>query len=222
MPTVDCPALAGDGQVTNKASIYIYTWAQVIAAIRTGGADPTVTGGSVYADSNSDSAGYFWLYRMFLPFDTSAIPADAVSIDAVVLRVYPSAVGSGGGGTVNVVASTQASSTTVATSDWSNVGATSFAAVNFSAFSTGAYNDITLDANGRAAVVKAGTTKLALRASHDLSGTAPASGTYSQVTVYTSEHATPGFRPVLQVTYTAAATPGTAHRRRRPSGLYTR
>lgn len=203
MPTVDCPALAGDGEVTNQGSYFLKTWAEMVAAIITGGAAPTSTPGSVYVDANAFGDFYWYLYRVFLPFDTSAVPTDAVSIDAAVLRVYPSNVASGAGGTVNVVGSTQASDTTVGTSDYSNVGSTSFCAQNFSAFSTGAYNDLTLDANGRAAVVKGGTTKLALRASQDLANTQPTASTYSQLAIHTSEHATPGFRPVLQVTYTA-------------------
>lgn len=216
MPTVDCPALAGDGQLTNNGSIYLYTWAQIVAGTHgTLGADPTSTGSNVYADYNAFSDFLFYCYRTFLPFDTSAVPTDAASIDTAVVRVYPSFVASGGGGSVSVVASTQASSTTLTTSDWTTIGATAFATQNFSAFSTGAYNDLTLDANGRAAVVKGGTTNLALRGSHDLASVAPSAGTYSQVAIHTSEHATAAFRPVLQVTYTAAAAGGPPPRRDR-------
>jgi hypothetical protein len=69
-----------------------------------------------------------------------------------------------------IVQSTQASAKTLAGSDWSQVGSTSFASTNISALTTGAYNDFVLNASGISNISFSAPSKFAARLGFDISG----------------------------------------------------
>ena len=71
-------------------------------------------------------------------------------------------------------------------------------------FSTAGYNELTLNADGRNWINKAGVTKFCLRSSRDISGTAPAGNEY--VGIYSYEKGA-GYRPYLEVTYVSSGPP---------------
>ena len=76
--------------------------------------------------------------------------------------------------------------------------------VSTSGFTTSGYNNITLNATGLTWISKTSTTKLAVRSSRDIDGTAPTGN--ELVNVYTSEYAGASARPYLEITYSLPPT----------------
>lgn len=203
-PSVTLAPLAGDGGVRNEQTIAT-TWATVRSAGSGDSAWPT--GPNDYACYAGALGGYYKLIRGYFPFDlTGQIPAGAVITD-VTLRLWCVAKASGAGGSIGIVASTQASNTTLATSDFSQVGSTEYATrVNFSTPTTGAYNDFPLNATGIAAANAAlgGVFKLALRSSRDIDNSAPTAATESYFQTYFGEQTGTANDPQLVVSYSLA------------------
>lgn len=85
---------------------------------------------------------------------------------------------------------------------------TSMGSMNSAGWSTAGYNDITLNVVGRAAISRTGLTKLALRASTDISATQPSNS--EQVEWWTSRETETGERrPKLVINYVlTGAAPG--------------
>ena len=148
------------------------------------------------------------IYRAFYPFDLSVLPGGAV-ISAIGLNVYVVAKSSAAGGSVTVVSNSQASNTTLVTSDYSLVGSTEWVAArtNFSALTASAYNVFTLNATAVASAQAAitGFWKVALRSSFDLDNSAPVGTSYLQGNF--SEATGTANDPYLTVTYTVVAGP---------------
>lgn len=171
-----------------------------------------------HVDYNVGTALAYGVSRSFLCFDlASNVPAGA-TITAVDLYVYVYGASSADGGSVQLVASTQASPTALATSDWSAVGSTDLAtAKTFASLTTGAYNTFSLNAAGITAANAAISSylKLAFRASKDVSNTAPTDRSYMSISY--SDQTGSGEDPYIVVTYTPP--PGAGAMRRRPSGL---
>jgi hypothetical protein len=97
------------------------------------------------------------------------------------------------------------SGTSVATSDWPNVGNTRFCDtdITIQTAAGGAYRSWVLNATGLAAINKTGFTKLALKAANDFSdSTAPTARSFSREWEY-SEGSND---PYLEVTYTVGGT----------------
>jgi len=113
--------------------------------------------------------------RYFFHFDTSSIPENATIVSAF-LRILGSNTSSANADSdgITLVASTVTSDTTLATSDWANIGATQFiTALTFASFNTTGNNDLTLNASGLAAIVLNAHSKFAIITSRDLSSSAP-------------------------------------------------
>lgn len=72
-----------------------------------------------------------------------------------------------------------------------------------SGFSTSAYNNITLNADGRSWINKTNTTKLCVRGSTDINRDAPTFPNDENVFIWTSEKGS-GYQPFLKVTYVGA------------------
>ena len=75
-------------------------------------------------------------------------------------------------------------------------------------WSTGAYNDITVNATGQGWISKTGTTKLALISSRDISETAPDADEERVIFYRTGKGS--GYQPKLVITYTLGVTPKTS------------
>lgn len=175
------------------------------------------------ASGNNDS----YIYRAALPFDLSTVPAGA-TITAVVLRLYvASKTATASGGTIFVVPSTQASMTSLATSDFGLLaGSTTYndTQPTFASLTTGAYNEITLNAAAIAAMTPGGNFKLALRTSWDKTNTSPGtppSGYYESRMIFNASEAASN-KPELVINYTAPTGGALPNRRRIPRGLYAR
>lgn len=193
MATATVYASAGDGLVRR----YGAAWATIRAASTGDDVAATSTGDyGVWAEHSNPGIG-----RSFYPFDTGTALADNVDVSAASLFVYVTAASGAAGGSFMVVSSTQASTSTLATTDFGSVGSTEYSSrVNFSGLATSAYLEIPLNAAGIAAVSKTGFTKLALRSSFDLDNSGP-SGATSQMQVKFSEQTGTSNDPYLLVTY---------------------
>lgn len=177
------------------------SWTDSIAAT-SGTADSTSQAMALYRNTYIN-ANEFELQRGFFLFDTSGID-DAATISAVVISFAAS-----GGATTNadsialkVVASAPASNTTLADTDFANISDVWFASLAASSWVSTAntYNDLTLDANGRANVSKTGISKFGTRGSLDTSGGADPTGENS-VAARTADRAGTSTDPKLVVTY---------------------
>lgn len=163
---------AGDGYVgvTGGGS-----WNSVWAASSGNLLDYTSTeneAGVVFTD-------HYWIYRAFFPIDTSGLPDDA-SISAAILHLWGTSKQDNAGDNatyryVNIVQTSQSSNTVLATSDYPSCGAaatptTGSTQVSIGGFSTGAYNDFTLNSTGRGWIVPTGYSKFGVREGFDANG----------------------------------------------------
>jgi hypothetical protein len=139
--------------------------------------------------------GNYNIYRAFLLFDTSSLDDAAVVSGATIyLRTGNSVVSA----TVHAVSSSPASNTAIVSTDFNDLGATSFGSVTPSVTFT--WYSIDLSATGYGLVSLTGITKYGLKEAHDLDNTTPAAPYY---TVFSSADAAgTSTDPYLRVTYT--------------------
>lgn len=158
--------------------------------------------------------------RGFLPFDTSSMPVGS-SVSATTLHVYVTTkVNQYNDGVdyIAVVETSQATHTTLATSDFPSVGTTQGAtAIDIGSITTSAYNVFTFNSTGRSNFVNAATvdapcsatngiTCIGLREGHDLNNLGLAQdGSANSITISTSEATGTSQDPYLTVTYSAGA-----------------
>ena len=186
------------------------TW----AAARSSATGNDVDGGGgaaiLYAYSRKVNAGSWWLYRSFVPFDTSSIP-DTDTIDAATFSLWGLTGGANTDSTsVVFIQTTQPDPPTdLVAGDYDSLtldtpaeGATRLA---FASIATGAYNDITLNATGRGWVNKTGYTKLGYRAALDVDNSEPTGDNNARFSSANEAGTTQD--PKLSVTHT---TPGGA------------
>lgn len=217
---------AGDGGVRYQGS-FAGTWADCRSG--TGGT-PTALPSTVRTTVQSDngvSAGVAYLNsHVHLVFDLASNVPSGATITGATLSTYVYALTTGAGGSVGLVASTQASASNLTTSDYTAVGSTEFITrVNFTSLSTGAYKDWTLNASGVSHLVshQADNAMLAFRTSFDLDNSAPGSSTVSYMGISLSDQTGTSEDPYITVTYTPAAAGAVqASPSRRTRGLYTR
>lgn len=155
--------------------------------------------------ANAVSNHYQNVTRSIFCFDTSALTS-AATISAAVASLYGNTKVSGlGSPTVDIVASTPASTTALASTDYSQVASVSFANIAWASLSTVGYNDWTLDANGRANISKTGVSKFGLKTSWDIAGVMGGSWVANQdlqFIAYAATAAGTTTDPKLVVTYT--------------------
>jgi hypothetical protein len=131
-------------------------------------------GTAMYASSGKNSAGNFVIYRMFLLFDTSALPDDDV-ISSATLSTYINYAVNGdndGDDWVNVVQSSPASNTALVGADFDNCGAVDNPTEgatrhDITGISSSAYLDFALNATGISWIAKTGVSKFGIREGHD-------------------------------------------------------
>lgn len=190
---------SGDGRVGFSNG----TWSTVHDA--TDGSDSDTVLDYIVVQGDRLNAGTYYIYRAFLPADTSAID-DGATITNAVLHIFEYG-GSSGAGPINwsAVTTTQASTSSLANADFDAVGGTSLGdvAITYGA-AAGTEYTITIsspDTN----ISKTGFTKIGIREKdHDLANVAATHDYYNQIC--SSEHATSAYRPYYAVTYTTVLT----------------
>jgi len=164
--------------------------------------------GNISADARSEFNGTTYnISRAFLPFDTSAIASSAV-ISAATLNIWVQT----GSGSINIVQTTQANSSSLAAGDYMTCGVVSnptVGATALSSFSASAYNAIALNSTGLSWIAKsgvvstcgtvAGVTCLGIRQGTDIAHTDPVFT--AVVSFFTSEALGTTSDPYLTVTY---------------------
>jgi len=141
-----------------------------------GGGPPL--GGQI--SSTVTSSQYSNLSIGILLFDTSSLP-DSNTISSATLSLYEHSHPSGLGGAMVLTGTTNtsypASTTTLAASDFTNrhtyISGEWASRVNYSDFSTGAYNDFILNSTGINGISKAGITRFVGMTSFDYDNSAP-------------------------------------------------
>lgn len=183
------------------------TWASL-----TGGAGTSGVAGSPDVRYNSQSGVNVWSFirRAHFFFDTSAIGSASV-ISSATFEVYFNSPITAPSDTTSLrdlycVASTVSTNTSLAASDYAQVGSTSFGSIAYGSLSTLAYNTWTLNASGRANINKTGVSRFALRINADLTNTAPAhNGTNNDVLAYRMQGYADANKPKLNVTLSTVA-----------------
>lgn len=207
---------AGDGTVEKSNSD---NWNTTHDATTGESASPVSTTATA-STAQSLFSGVYSIDRAFLPFDTSSIPNNAL-ITSASLNIYVTTVtgllNDDGYDNINVVNTSQPSSTTFTTADFDLVGPVDNPPTGSTAkdvttdFTASAYNTFTLNSTGISWVKVAsqnspcGTTKattcLGLREGHDISDIAPGVGGQG-ITISTSEETSTSQDPYLEITYT--------------------
>lgn len=168
MATLTFPAdLGGSGRVEGIQSILYAT----IHNAATGAA--TSANGSALTQMVTLN---YDLWRGFMTFDTSVLTANAVISSAFVRLVASGgAFDNNDSTTLDIVASTQASSTAISTADYNKTGTVTFGSKAFSAWTntSNANNDFTLNASGLANINKTGFTKIGIVTELDRGNVAP-------------------------------------------------
>lgn len=186
--TVNPPA-NGDGEVWASGA----SWAAAQGAT-SGTAEVNTSPSAVYSEP-----GVF-MGRVFLPFDTSALPDSAI-ITSATLRVYVVAVNDNdndGNDFIRVVESTQASPTLIANADFDAVTTTALATdVDIGTISNNAYLEFSLNSTGLTLISPTGYTKLALREGHDVLNDPIATG-ITGISIHPSDAAN---KPELVINY---------------------
>lgn len=145
--------------------------------------------------------------RGFFSFDTSSLPDTAV-VTSATLTITGAAALTGSAGSVELVASTQASNTALVANDYDNVGTTAYATgIALTSWNASGTNVFTLNSTGRSAINLTGHTLLALRHSSDINNSSP--GSDNVVPAYFSEQGGTGSDPVLSITYLGGASSDT-------------
>lgn len=146
------------------------------------------------------NAGQYTIGRTFLPVDTSSLTTSATVSDALLkVKVYEF-----GGTSLNsvVVATTQASTSTLSTADYDAVGSTAFS--NTVTLSSTGYKTWTLNATGIAALTLDGWTKMGIRnLQYDINNSDPGTAVNNRyVKFYYANNTGTASDPYYEVTYT--------------------
>lgn len=204
-PDVDTETTSVDG-IVGRASVD-----ESFAAIRAGAGTIAADDGpnlAAFLTASATSNQYAAMRRTIALFDTSSIP-DTDSISAAVLSAwgYQALDTTLGTPALHVGASTPASNTLLATTDYGQCGSTSFGNIANASWNAAGYNDITLDAGGIAAVDVTGISKYCLRLSWDMlndtTGLTWVSGGFTDFAYRGADFGSN--KPKLTVTHSAAA-----------------
>lgn len=153
-PDASTGATTVDGFITSGYG------ATMLAAHNTGtgdGANPASA--DMYIRALKNGSG-FYLGRIGMTFDTSALTSSA-TISSAVLSLYGTSTYfiNDSGTSAVIVAFAPSSNNNLVTSDFGTFSYTSFASIALASLSQSAYNDFTLDANGIANISKTGISR---------------------------------------------------------------
>jgi len=158
---------AGKGSVHNDS----------FSPYATGQAAGTGTGTNQGEAGNEKSGSNFFIYRGAWPYDSSSLTA-AATIKAT-SNTFKRLVGAGtifntDSDSVSIVSSGQASTSSLAASDFGSFGITKFASdIALGSFNNAGNNDFVLNTSGIANINKTGFSKFAARLAKDISATQP-------------------------------------------------
>ena len=171
MPTLAVNASLS-GMLDNSGSVYTTVQSAASGIATQDPANPEI--------ANSKSGATFYIYRSVLVFDTSALPSGVI-ITAAVISLYGQAKDVATAFNVDIVSGTDLADTLVA-ADYGDLldDTTSFGSITSTAWTVSAWNDITLNATGIAAIVKAGITRFGIRNSLDIAISEPTAFNYVQ------------------------------------------
>ncbi len=147
--------------------------------------------------------------RSFYPFDTSSLP-DGDTIDSATFSIYGRVNTFNGGGTleIGVVQTSQASTSTLTSTDFDQCGAINSPTegatrLSYTSTDSESYRDFTLNSTGLTWIDKTGTTKLGVRTGHDMDDILPGTGEEHRFLSYYSEQTGTSQDPVLEVIHSA-------------------
>jgi hypothetical protein len=185
----------GDGTVEQ---INESTW----AAARDAASGDTVTWNTneLFIEAQYSSTWGYSVGRAFYPIDTSGIGVDA-TISAASMFVYVG-TNQSNGQTLRLVSASQASIGQLEVADFNNIGSTQFGSATPTASQ---YDEIVVDATGRAIIVKDGYTKFAILMGKDFDNSTPTGMDYVQLRF--SAYTGTASDPYLSVTYSTGAAP---------------
>ena len=197
-PTMSFPTSANDGYLLNASSgTYNTNWAATSSLLAYTSTTENLIGQIPYNTSGA-------IFRDALYFDTSTL-LSAVTITDAIIYLYGSSNASTTDFDITVQNGqpTYPSNTLIVTDYDKSHYAGSGGTLNTSGWLVGGYNSLSLDATGISWINKGGNTKLFLRSSRDISGTAPSAGYNEYVGYATYEEGM--HPPYFDVTYTAVA-----------------
>jgi len=197
MATLTVYGSTSDGYIILSDATYNTAWTGASGTVVD--TEGTFTLGQTYTPET------YILYRAFLFFDTSSIPSGA-DITLATLTFY----GNSDGSATDFLITIQNGQPTyphdpLAAGDYSKANYSGDGgSLTTAGFKTGVgvgkNNVLTLNADGRSWITKAGQTKLCLRSSRDIAGTTPTGAEY--VEIVSAESSGAPYRPVLYVEYT--------------------
>lgn len=162
-------------------------------------------GGSGFSAICQPAADGGWrIDRAFVPFDTSSLP-DGAAIEVGTVNVMPSGkTDNVADVTIDLIVTTQASSTELVVGDFDQVGTTEQAtAIEIADMSVDVYSTYNLSATGIASISKTAYTNFGLRTSHDTDNSActDSATNTSAANFYASETSGTLKDPYLTATY---------------------
>lgn len=194
----------GDGEVYKGGNS---DWNTVHNA-STGTADRTSTTANVKA--HKIYRGNLTLYRFAVPFNTAALPDDAI-ITAANLKVYVDSKNdddNDGNDFIRLVQNTTYSAVNLESDDYDQIGSVSnptagASDIDIGTISTNAWLTFTLNSTGRGWINKTGYTKLGLREGHDAVNDPVTDSTTTGINIRTANYggSATSSDPVLEVTY---------------------
>lgn len=200
-PSPDAAATTIDG-VVSRLTVSGESWASLQGGNGTT-QNSTNTSMDALLTSDSTSNEYTLIQRPILLFDTSSLP-DTATITSAALKLYVQSVSDEFTDSIVAVASSPASNTALAASDYQTMGSTALSsAVSLLSLTTSAYNSLALNATGISAISLSGITKLGVRLERDRANSEPtwhSVGT-DRVTFTSADDSGTSQSPYLEVTY---------------------
>ncbi|MEK6819533.1 MAG: hypothetical protein AABY10_06405, partial [Nanoarchaeota archaeon] len=207
-------ATAGDGHVLRDTGA-VGTWRNAHDTANGTARNWTATTMTVMSNEADLINNEFFIYRLFIPVNTTNIP-DNATVDSATFHFYVTAVNNGdndGEDFIVLVGPTNQSSTsTLITDDYNKIGNLTNATeisdrIDVTSISTGTWQKFTLNSAGRALVNKTGLTLLGMREGHDQLNISIASNVNNQLSIITNEGGTNV--SYLNITYFVNSTPYT-------------
>ena len=187
--------------INNLTNGYIYVSGTSYATVQGAATGNLVQGGVLVEIANDFDNPTHHITRGAIMISTTALGA-SVTISAAVLSIYGHDKNIPDGDfNITVVSGTGLSGTTLVDTDYGDLLATttSYGSISGTAFTLGAWNNITLNAAGIAAITKGGTTRFGFRSSRDIAVTPSTGFDYVQ---FETEVASTAFTPYITITYT--------------------
>lgn len=173
-PDADPESTSVDGDVFHSLGVGSgVSWASLVGAAGNGSSD-SATAGNVFIRSDTGSGNWRQMFRFVTLFDTSSIP-DTDTISSATISYWGNVVDADTFSlTLNVSEIGPASNTSLTSSDYATISSTKLATgVGWGSLTAGAYNDLSFNASGIAAISKTGVSKFVARNENDIDVSSP-------------------------------------------------